>query len=69
MCLADVMKKFREYGLSVTPARLYYAIGSGKVSKPEVNGSLSYEFSDANVAELRAYFSAPKKRGRAIATS
>lgn len=56
MCYGDVLRTLNREGLEVTDAQLRWAINSGKVSRPPLDGSLRFNFSEEHVAELRDYF-------------
>ena len=56
MCLKDVMTKLQEQGFRVTETKLRWAIKSGKVSRPTLDGSLRYVYEPRHLDELLAYF-------------
>ena len=56
MCFSDLMSELGRRGVELTESQIRWAIRTGKVSKPSINGSLRYEFSDGNVEELVTYF-------------
>lgn len=56
MCYGDVLKMLNQEGLEVTNAQLRWAITSGKISRPALDGSLRFDFREEHVAELREYF-------------
>ena len=55
MCFSDLMHELERRGVKVTESQIRWAIRTGKVSKPLINGSLRYEFDDGNVEELVTY--------------
>jgi hypothetical protein len=56
MCFGDLVQMLKHEGFTnVTRDRLYHAIASGKVRRPQVDGSHRFVFSDSSVNELRAY--------------
>jgi hypothetical protein len=50
------MTKLQEQGFRVTETKLRWAIKSGKVSRPTLDGSLRYVYEPRHVDELLAYF-------------
>jgi hypothetical protein len=56
MCLKDLMTKLQEQGFRVTETRLRWAIRTGKVSRPALDGSLRYVYEPRHLEELLAYF-------------
>lgn len=58
MCFREVMDELRRNGVDVTEAQIRWAIKTGRVSRPRVDGSLRFDFSAENVAELAAHFAA-----------
>ena len=63
MCFKDTFEVLRTEGLAITAAQLRWAITSGKVSRPPLDGSLSFDFGPQQVEELRHYFQG-RKNGR-----
>ena len=55
MCFSDLMRELERRGVAVTESQIRWAIRTGKVSKPPINGSLRYEFNVGNVEELVTY--------------
>jgi hypothetical protein len=60
MCLRDVMAVLRTKNLEVTEAQIRWAITSGKVSRPSLDGSLRFDFRDRHLEELLSYFASNK---------
>lgn len=58
MCLSELLKELRRQGVETTEARIRWAIKTGKVSRPRVDGSFRFDFSSTNIAELAAHFAA-----------
>jgi hypothetical protein len=58
MCLKDLMAALRERGHKVTEAQIRWAIKSGKVSRPPLDGSLRFDFEGEHLHECCAYFAA-----------
>lgn len=56
MCFSEVLRDLRSQGIEVTESQIRWAIKTGRVSRPRVDGSLRFDFSDENVAELAAHF-------------
>jgi hypothetical protein len=64
MCFGDVLRALREGGLHLTTSQVRWAITSGKVSKPPLDGSLRFDFDEHHLAELRDYFASVAARSR-----
>lgn len=56
MCLRELMDELRRAGVTISETQIRWAIKTGKVSRPRVDGSHRFDFSDENVAELAAHF-------------
>jgi hypothetical protein len=56
MCLTDLMKLLREKCPGVTVAQVRWAIGSGRVTRPPLDGSLRFDFGEQHLQELIRYF-------------
>jgi hypothetical protein len=56
MCFGDLIKELESRGIVVTDSQIRWAIKTGKVTRPPLDGSLRFSFSDENVAELAAHF-------------
>jgi hypothetical protein len=56
MCLHDLMVFLRENGLEITETQVRWAIKSGKVTRPPLDGSLRFDFRDEHVGEIVHYF-------------
>lgn len=56
MCLRDLLRKLRTEGLDVTESQVRWAISSGRVKRPPLDGSLRFVFGEEHLAELRAWF-------------
>ncbi len=68
MPLSEVLQELKKAGVKTTPARIRFAIVSGHVSRPPLDGSLRFNFSDKNFAELFEYFHRPKS-GQKVAAA
>jgi hypothetical protein len=47
----------------VTETRIRWAIKSGKVSRPPLDGSLRFDFSDTHLQEIAVYFAGRSPKG------
>ena len=56
MCSKDMMDALRAQGLNVTVPQVRWAIVSGKVSRPPLDGSLSFDFGPEQIEELVTHF-------------
>jgi hypothetical protein len=56
MCFRDVMTLLLDKGLTVTEQQIRWAISSGKVARPPLDGSLRFVFGEEQVGQLVAYF-------------
>lgn len=57
MCLSELLDEMRRLGVAVTESQIRWAIKSGKVTRPRVDGSFRFDFRTENVAELAEHFS------------
>ena len=57
MCLSDLLRALKADGIDVNASQVRYAITSGKVTRPKLDGSLKFDFSTENIAEIAAHFS------------
>jgi hypothetical protein len=64
MCFADLLRALHDSGLNPTPAQVRWAITTGKVSRPPLDGSLSFDFKEEHLAEIREYLRARQGEGR-----
>lgn len=62
MCLREVLDELRRCGVEVTESQIRWAITTGKISRPRVDGSLRFDFQADNVAEIATHF-ADRSRG------
>jgi len=58
MCFHDVLETLRAEGITVSTSQLRWAIDSGKVTRPSLDGSLRFSFDEEHLAQLRAHFRA-----------
>jgi hypothetical protein len=56
VCLKDLMVVLQGLGHVVTEAQIRWAIKSGKVSRPSLDGSLRFNFGEQHVREFCSYF-------------
>jgi hypothetical protein len=64
MCFGDVVRALHQDGLTVTTTQVRWAITSGKVSRPPLDGSLRFDFGEQHLAELRDHFRSVAVYGR-----
>ncbi len=57
MCLKELMDELRLFGITPSDPQIRWAIKTGKIARPRVDGSFRFDFSSENVAEIAAYFS------------
>jgi hypothetical protein len=56
MCFRDLLATLRRQGVLVTESQIRWAITSGKVPRPPIDGSLRFDFGETHVKQLREYF-------------
>ena len=56
MCLTDLLTRLRKEEIVATESQIRWAIKTLKVSRPKLDGSLRFDFSEENVAELIHHF-------------
>lgn len=57
MCLKELMCELKRAGVKVSESQIRWALRTGRVSRPRVDGSLRFDFTVENVADLATYFS------------
>jgi hypothetical protein len=62
MCFRDVLDALRAAGLNINGTQLRWAINSGKIDRPRLDGSLRFDYEPQQVDELREYFRRRKVR-------
>lgn len=62
MCLKDLLAALRREGLAVTEAKVRWAIVSGKIARPTLDGSLRFDFREQHLEDLRRLFD-PTRQG------
>ena len=60
MCLRDLLNLLRAQGLEATEPKLRWALKTGKLSRPRLDGSLRFDFGEQHLREALAYFSREK---------
>ena len=56
MCFGDLISELQRKGVTITESQIRWAIRTNKVTRPRIDGSLRFVFSDENVAELVSHF-------------
>lgn len=56
MCLRDLLDALRRDGVSVTEPQIRWAITSGKIERPPLDGSLRFNFGEQHLYQLRQLF-------------
>jgi hypothetical protein len=56
MCYRDLLQILRAEGITPSEAQIRWAISSGKVSRPPLDGSLRFDFGPQHLEELRTSF-------------
>lgn len=62
MCFKDLLVRLEDSGTFVTAAQVRWAFDSGKIPRPQLDGSLRYVFTEKHVTMLQGYFSTKKPR-------
>lgn len=57
MVLSEAMTRLALIGVPVTESQIRWAIRTNKVARPHMDGSLRFDFSEANLAEIAMHFS------------
>jgi hypothetical protein len=65
MCFRELMDLLHEKRIEATESQIRWAMKTGKVSRPPLDGSLRFNFGPQQVSELLALFKA--KDGSALA--
>jgi hypothetical protein len=73
MCFGDLRKALLQQGLRVSDMQIRWAMSSGKVQRPPLDGSLRFDFSPEHVVALRDYFlakgcSGGRRKRKAVVT-
>jgi hypothetical protein len=56
VCFRELRDELRRSGVNATESQIRWAIKTGKVARPRVDGSLRFDFTRDNAAELATYF-------------
>ena len=56
MVFSDLLRHLKQHGLNISEGQIRWAIRQGKISRPPLDGSLRFQFSEENLAELVTYF-------------
>ena len=56
MCFRELLDRVRQHRPGITPAQIRWAITSGKVSRPPLDGSLRFVFGETHLQEMVACF-------------
>lgn len=60
MCLSELLAELNRCGRVATESQIRWAIKTGKVTRPRVDASHRFDFSQANAAELATHFQSTK---------
>ena len=52
MCMKDLVKTLRDRGIDITESQVRWALNSGKISRPPMDGLLRFVFGEAHLANL-----------------
>lgn len=63
MCLAELIAELRRAGVKASESQIRWAIKTGKISRPQLDGSHRFVFRAENVAEIATQFA--NRRGGA----
>jgi hypothetical protein len=58
MCFAEVLQTLRSEGFDVNEAKIRVALRSGRLSRPELDGSHRFVFNARHLQQLRKLFAA-----------
>ena len=61
MCLKDLLERLRREGIAVTESQIRWAIASGKIGRPSLDGSLRYVFDGSHVEQIAALSSSKQE--------
>jgi hypothetical protein len=56
MCMRDLLAVLRQRGLEVTETQIRWAIKSGKIARPPLDGSLRFDFGQQHLREILHHF-------------
>ena len=66
MCLMELMDEVRRARVEVSEPKNRWAIKTGKIARPRVDGSLRFDFTAENVAEIAAHFTQANEARQAV---
>jgi hypothetical protein len=61
MCLRDLLTALKMRGIEVTESQIRWAIKSGQVSRPPLDGSLRFNFDEDHLREITTFFASKGK--------
>ena len=61
MCMRDLLTALYDEGLPVRETQVRWAIASGKITRPPLDGSLRFDFGREHLEQLRQLFAAKSK--------
>lgn len=61
MCFRELLDELKRAGVLATESQIRWAIKTGKVTRPRVDGSLRFDFVAKDLAELAAYLTARRE--------
>ena len=64
MTAGEVVAILADEGLTLTNAKIQYAIHTGHLTRPEYDGAGNRVYTEEHVAQLRTYLQIPRRRGR-----
>lgn len=56
MCLKELLEELKRQDVTASESQIRWAIKTGKVSRPRVDGSLRFDFTQDNLCELALHF-------------
>ncbi len=56
MVLSEFLAELQRRGVDTSETQIRWAIRTNRVARPRIDGAHRFDFSDANVAEIAAYF-------------
>lgn len=60
MCFRELLQELRRNGVAATESQIRWAIKTEKVSRPRIDGSLRFDFSDQKLDERIRHFRKPE---------
>lgn len=62
MCLTDLLARLSNRGVEITEPQVRWAIKTGRISRPQLDGSLRFDFGDEHVSQLESLIRAKEKK-------